>query len=217
MYIHYIWIGGEIPRKYKTNIDICTKLNPGYQVMLWRDQDIDRLLMDCDEEVRELYYKPRNFINKYALIKYTILNKFPGVYTDLDIRWKTGFTKIQQDQNKSNKPLILTYGTYTKYTLNGISRKVVDDPFLIANVPNLMGECIEYRKQRDGIERIDELTNEVHEVEPIGILLLNEWLYNNEIPHSAFDQVGYLDGKGYYGEHEAKATWSVSEASWLTR
>lgn len=84
--------------------------------------------------------------------------------------------------------------------------RVIDDPFIITNIPNLMGGCVEYRMQREGIERIDELTNEVHEVEPIGILLLNEWLYNNEISHSAFDQVGYLDGKGYYGEHEGKAT-----------
>jgi len=70
-----------------------------------------------------------------------------------------------------------------------------------------MEQCIEYRKERMGIERIDELTDKIHDVEPIGILLLNEWLYNNNIPHSAFDQEGYLDGRGYYGEHEAKASW----------
>ena len=207
MIIHYIWIGGDIPYKYQENIKACMKLNKGYELMVWQDQDIERLLASCSQDTQDLYKNPRNFINKYALIKYTILNKYPGVYTDLDIRWKTGFTKIQQDQNKSNKPLVLTYGTYTKYILNGINRRVVDDPFIIANAPNLMGECIEYRKQREGIERIDELTNKIHDVEPIGILLLNEWLYNNEIPHSAFDQVGYLDGRGYYGEHEGKATW----------
>ena len=209
MIIHYIWIGGEIPHKYRTNIDICTKLNPGYQVILWRDKDIDRLLMDCVEEVRELYYKPRNFINKYATIKYQVLSKYGGVYTDLDIKWKTPFTKIQQIHNPANdKALILSYGSYRKYILNGVNRRVVDDPFIISNIPNLMGRCIEYRKERGKEkERIDELTNEVHEVEPIGILLLNEWLYNNNIPFVAFDQEGYLDGRGYYGDHEAAATW----------
>ena len=207
MYIHYIWIGGEIPHKYKTNVDICTKLNPGYQVILWRDQDIERLLKDCEEDIQNLYHNARNFINKYATIKYTILSRYGGVYTDLDIKWNVGFTRIQQEQNPYHKPLILTYSDYPWYTLNGESKKMIDDPFIIANTTGLMGECIKYRKVREGRERVDHITNKLHSIEPIGTLLLAEWIYSNNIECSIFDQLGYLHWSGYYGEHDAKARW----------
>jgi len=97
------------------------------------------------KKIRKLYTNPRNFINKYATIKYEILSKYGGVYTDLDIKWKIPFTKIQQIHNPANNnPLIFSHGVYTRYYVKGIQKAVLDDPFIIANIPNLMGECLEY-------------------------------------------------------------------------
>ena len=42
--IHYIWIGSEIPTKYMSNIRSCSQLNPGYQIIYWKDNDIFNLI-----------------------------------------------------------------------------------------------------------------------------------------------------------------------------
>ncbi len=212
MLIHYIWLGGEIPYKYKANIDICYKLNPGYQIMVWQDGDVDRLMQDEEADIQELYHNPKNLINKYNLAKYTILKKYGGVYTDLDIKWKKPFSKIQEDNNYPGvNTIIVTHSAYPRYMIEGRIVKVLDDPFIIAP-PNIMKECIEYRKEREGKERTDILkpeSNEIHEIEPIGPFLLTEWIYNKKIKAGIINQEGYLDARGYYGEHEQRGMWKA--------
>lgn len=187
-------------------------LNKGYEFMIWQDGDVDRLMMEEEEDIQKLYTNPKNLINKYNLTKYTILKKYGGVYTDLDIEWRKSFNQVAADnQYPANKDIVLTHSAYPNYRIGNTIVKVLDDPFIITK-PGVMKGCLDYRKEREGKERIDALkdTNEIHEIEPIGPFLLTEWVYTKEIRASIINQEGYLDWNGYYGSHEQMAKWKAT-------
>ena len=210
MIIHYLWLGGDIPHRYQDNIRTCVALNKGYELMIWQDKDTDRLMQDEEADIQELYHNPKNLINKYNLTKYTILKKYGGVYTDLDIKWKKGFNQVAAENGFPNQvTTIVTHSAYPKFMIEGELKKVLDDPFIITQ-PGIFKDCIEYRKEREGKERTDALkpnTKEIHEIEPIGPFLLTEWIYYKNIRAAIINQEGYLDGRGYYGEHEQMGRW----------
>jgi len=214
MLIHYIWLGGDVPHRYKANVDICYKLNPGYQIMVWLDEDVDRLMKEEEEEIQKLYTNHKNLkynlINKYNLVKYTILKKYGGVYTDLDIKWKKSFNQIANENGyPEHTDVVLTHSAYPKFMIRGELMRVLDDPFIITK-QEVFRDCIEYRKEREGKERTDILkpeSKEIHTIEPIGPFLLTEWIYNKNIRVGIINQEGYLDARGYYGEHEQMARW----------
>lgn len=204
--IHTIWLGTDIPVRYQQNINILRKLNPNYPHIHWQDRDLPKILKEYDiEEV----HNSVNFISKFNLIKYTILDKYGGIYTDLDIKWKKSFDQIMYDHNfnTNNIDIILTHSAYSNFYIDDKHYNLLDDPFIISK-KGIMKDCIEYRNKRT--LRIDPDTNQVHKAEPIGPFLLSEWAYKNNIRMSVFNQDRYLDGNGYYGNHEQLGLWDTT-------
>lgn len=200
--IHTIWLGSDIPVRYQENINTLRRLNPHYQHIHWQDRDSEKLLSEYNliEE-----YNSLNFISKFNLVKYIVLDKFGGIYTDLDIKWKKPFDQIMADQNYGNSiDIILSHSMYPNFYIDDKPYHLLDDPFIIAR-QGIMKNCIEYRKKR--ILRIDPETNTIHKAEPIGPFLLSEWIYKNKIKIGVFNQERYLDGNGYYGNHEQLGLW----------
>lgn len=193
MMIHYIWIGGDIPVKYMPNIKLCAQLNPGYQITYWRDNDIASLISKFN--LIELY-NSLSLMGKCNLAKYTVLAKYGGIVTDLDIKWKKPFYQIKQDNNFPQVDLILTYP---------FTPELFDEAFIITK-PGLFNDCIEYSKQRVDL-KIDISTGRQHKLEPIGPFLLTEWINMKSINVSYFSQANYLDGNGHYGNHEQLGLW----------
>jgi hypothetical protein len=194
MMIHYIWIGGDIPVKYMSNIKTCSQLNNGYQITYWKDNDIISLISKLD--LIELY-NSLSFMGKCNLAKYAILAKYGGIVTDLDIKWKKPFYQIERDNNFPQADLIVTYP---------FTSDLFDEAFIIAK-PGLFNDCLEYSKQRTNL-KIDISTGEQHKLEPIGPFLLTEWINRKNINVSYFSQANYLDGNGHYGNHEQLGLWS---------
>ena len=99
MTIHFIWIGSNevVPQSYTFNYQKCIRLNPGYNYLLWKNEDCLKLLKRYDlvEQWSKL-----TFISKCNFLKYLILDKFGGIYTDFDIAWKIPFSKIMYDFGK---------------------------------------------------------------------------------------------------------------------
>lgn len=204
--IHTIWLGTDIPVRYQQNINILRKLNPNYPHIHWQDNDLSKILKEYDiEEV----YNSVNFISKFNLIKYTILDKYGGIYTDLDIKWKKPFDQIMYDHNfnTNNIDIILTHSLYPNFYIDNKLYNLLDDPFIISK-KGILKDCIEYRNKRT--LRIDPTTNQVHKAEPIGPFLLSEWAYKNNIRMSVFNQDRYLDINGYYGDHEQLGLWDTT-------
>ena len=147
--VHYIWIGGsEIPPNYLTNYQRCTQLNPYFNFKVWRNEECLQLvseygLMDI--------FSPLTFICKYNLIKYIILHKFGGIYTDFDIEWNISFDKIINEYIKSE-----------------VEKKTIQQP------------APEFQKASDTNEPAPSDTNEVADVKSSEILLtiLNQFKKN---------------------------------------
>ena len=104
--VHTIWLGSDIPVRYHNNIKIHQQLNPGFNFMHWSDNDIIQLL---DEYNLKNTYHSLSFMSKFNLAKYILLDKFGGIFTDLDIKWKKSFNQIMNDYNFNQVDLILTH------------------------------------------------------------------------------------------------------------
>ena len=170
--------------------------------MCWLDRDIERLFEKYG--VRDLAANI-TFISKCNLAKYVVLAEYGGIISDLDIKWKRSFTQIQLDVNFPSVDLVVTYPAIKEFYIAEKEVLVFDDPFIISK-PNLFKNCIDFRKKRP-ILRLDVETGQQHKVEPIGPFLLTEWIYSEQINIGYFSQVGYLDGNGYYGDHEQLGLW----------
>ena len=195
--VHYIWIGGsEIPPNYLTNYQRCTQLNPYFNFKVWRNEECLQLvseygLMDI--------FSPLTFICKYNLIKYIILHKFGGIYTDFDIEWNISFDKIINEYKFPDVDIVLSH-TLTP---------TMDDPFIITK-PNIFGSLINYCKNRTELKYDGELYMEtgkieIHKSEPFGPFGLTEWIKN--MNYTSFSQQSLLDSNGAYGIHSQKSGW----------
>jgi len=202
MIVHTMWLGSDIPVRYHSNIKIHQQLNNGFHFTHWSDNDIIRLLIEYD--LFDLY-NTLTFINKFNLAKYIILDKFGGVFTDLDIKWKKPFIQIMNEHNFDQVDLILTHLAHPNFYIDGKLTVLLDDPFIISK-PGILKQCVDYRLKRS--LRIDSQTNQTHKVEPIGPFLLTEWVYYNEIKIAMFNQENNLDWNGHYGYHEQLGLWS---------
>ena len=138
MTIHFIWIGSNevVPQSYTFNYQKCIRLNPGYNYLLWKNEDCLKLLKRYDlvEQWSKL-----TFISKCNFLKYLILDKFGGIYTDFDIAWKIPFSKIMYDFGFPQKDIILTSVSNSYVYKDGIG-PLMDDPFIISK-PNILGNC----------------------------------------------------------------------------
>ena len=202
MEIHYIWIGNSnIPKKYISNYQKCVDLNKGFKFNIWQTEECLKLI-----EYYDLgnIFSSLSFISKCNLLKYVVLQKYGGIYTDFDITWKQPFAKIMNDFNFPNVDVVLT--STNENTL-------IDDPFIISK-PNIFGSCITYCKNRTNLKydgEIYEKTKQlvVHSLEPFGPFGLTEWLNVNQINYSYFPQEILLNSNGFLGIHEQKSIWKA--------
>jgi hypothetical protein len=200
MEVHYIWIGNsDIPKKYVLNYQKCVGLNKNFKFNIWQTEE-------CLELVNyyglEGIFGSLSFISKCNLLKYLILQKHGGIYTDFDITWKQPFVKIMNDFNFFKVDVLLT-------ATNGGT--LMDDPFIISK-SNIFGDCVSYCKNRTNLKYDGELykkTGELktHPLEPFGPFGLTEWLNNKKINYSYFPQDTLLDNNGFLGIHEQKSIW----------
>jgi hypothetical protein len=200
--VHYIWIGGEIHQKYLTNYQKCVRLNPSFNFKIWRN---DECLALIEEYGLMETFTPLSFICKYNMIKYLILHKFGGIYTDFDINWKLSFSKIMNDNG---------FPHYVDMVLSAVPPMyVLDDPFIISK-PNIFGGCVNYCKNKDKKDWVVDgdlhlRTGEIkiHSAEPFGPFSLTEWANKNQINYRYFLQDAFLDRNGFYGDHQQVNTW----------
>ena len=200
--VHYIWIGNNnIPDKYLLNFKKCVDLNRQFSFTIWKNEDCLQLIREYELED---IFTSLSFICRCNLLKYLILHKFGGIYTDFDIAWKQPFVKIINDFNFPIVDLILT--STNENTL-------MDDPFIISK-PNILGNCIAYCRRRtklkydgEAYERTKQLV--VHKLEPFGPFGLTEWLDFDKVNYSYFPQATLLDNKGFFGIHEQKSYWKL--------
>ena len=104
--IHQIWIGGPLPEMYNEIQKTWAALHPDWEYILWTDEKIAELQL-----VNQRWYDLiQNNGFKADLARYEILNRFGGVYVDMDA--------------ECIKPLDTLHYRYNFYT--GIARNSLD-------------------------------------------------------------------------------------------
>lgn len=83
--LHLIWIGPHEPpwaciETWRTEL---VHAYPGWEVRLWRDRDLDELLLVN----RDAYERTASLCGKADIARYEILHRFGGVYVDADSVW----------------------------------------------------------------------------------------------------------------------------------
>ena len=85
MYIHFIWLGGELPEEYESIIQGWRVLNPRHTIFVWGDKEAKQFIDEyADDTFKEMYKKCDNFGKKSDVLRYLILDNIGGVYSDID-------------------------------------------------------------------------------------------------------------------------------------
>jgi hypothetical protein len=156
------------------------------------------------------YFATLPFICKCNLLKYLVLHKEGGVYSDFDIKWNRPVSKIINDY-PLNVDILATIQTTGGMTVKGELVSIIDDPFIVAK-PNLMGQCITFCQNRttfvdDGDLFTSEGVRQRHKLEPVGPFGLTEWIVTTKQNIAVFPQKDLLDVNGWYGSHTQNMNW----------
>ncbi|KAL7674930.1 hypothetical protein ACOME3_001202 [Neoechinorhynchus agilis] len=90
-FIHMIWLQGEPPDKYKTNVDECMALNPSWSLSMWTNvKIIDMMEMEYSNFVD--LYDELAINEKTDLARFMILHSRGGIYLDIDHKCLKTFT-----------------------------------------------------------------------------------------------------------------------------
>ncbi len=78
--IHQIWLGGELPDKFRGFVDTWKKHHPTWEHKFWTDKDVDSITI----ERRDVFNAATNLGQKSDILRYEILRQQGGVYVDTD-------------------------------------------------------------------------------------------------------------------------------------
>ncbi len=90
--IHFIWLGGALPDKYKPFIESAKELHPGWEIILWTDETVKNLkLMN-----QELFDATANYGEKADILRIELLFMYGGTYFDVDVKCIKPFGNLRR-------------------------------------------------------------------------------------------------------------------------
>lgn len=78
--IHQIWIGGEVPERFKKLMETWKEKHPDWEYKLWTDEDIKTFVF----EEPTTFFRAENVGAKSDIWRYEILQQQGGIYVDID-------------------------------------------------------------------------------------------------------------------------------------
>jgi mannosyltransferase OCH1-like enzyme len=95
--IHQTWKTTIVPEQWQSSVEKYRALTAhGFKYILWSDQDNRNLIRDHYPWFLEQYDKYEYGIQRADAIRYFILHRYGGVYSDLDIRPKASFVELYE-------------------------------------------------------------------------------------------------------------------------
>lgn len=84
--IHFIWLGNQpMPKISDTCINSWKTLMPDYTIKIWNDWDVSLL----GTEFKDVFDYEKVYSFKCDVLRVAIINKFGGIYSDLDLELLT--------------------------------------------------------------------------------------------------------------------------------
>jgi len=142
--IHQIWFQGEkqIPEHLRVFHNGWHTMNPSFEIILWDEPAIKRLLTNCDNSVRSLYDSYPYMIQKIDLAKYIILYSYGGIYIDMDMKPLRPIedTFLNYDIIISKIPFNIIYNILFSFIGHDINKDIINNGviFSVARHPGLL-------------------------------------------------------------------------------
>lgn len=109
--IHQIWFQGEdqIPANLLPYHTSWKKYNPEYEVRVWDQTQIEALINQLENWIKECYFSYKKMIQKIDFAKYAILYTYGGIYMDMDVEC---FKSLNNTPGLNESDLIVTNMTF---------------------------------------------------------------------------------------------------------
>ena len=78
--IHQIWLGSELPERFKGYQRNWRKIHPDWEYKLWTDREVE----DFEFDSADLFHNTDCFGQKSDLLRAEILHRYGGLYIDVD-------------------------------------------------------------------------------------------------------------------------------------
>jgi len=88
--MHQIWLGGSVPEIYNFYIDTLKEANPDWVHFLWTDADVEGFGL----KNKGLFGNTKNLGSKSDMFRYEILERFGGIYLDVDFYGVGSFNEL---------------------------------------------------------------------------------------------------------------------------
>jgi len=79
--LHYVWVGGEMPRKQRAYIDSWRTTNPDYEIVGWNEENIDLTLPPIAHA-----YARRRWSTVADIVRLMAVHEQGGIYLDTDFQ-----------------------------------------------------------------------------------------------------------------------------------
>ena len=150
--IHYIWIGGEIPKNIEAQIKKNSKFFKGYEVKIWTEENMPKL-----NEFAKRAYKEKQWAFVSDYLRFEILKEHGGIYLDTDM------DVLKPLDDLLNQPFFSGWDRTGKYVYAGIVAVEANHIYISAIVtkyneivigsyptsPEIMTECYnEYEEKK---------------------------------------------------------------------
>ena len=91
--IHQIWLGPKtLPHYFWEYKKTWEQQHPDWEYRLWQDKDVENL----DFELKDLFLRSSNYGEKADILRAELLDRFGGLYVDVDIECKKSFDELHE-------------------------------------------------------------------------------------------------------------------------
>lgn len=128
--LHHIWFQGidSIPEPYKTNIEKCAKMNPGWKHMIWTDASLRQECYRFSDACGLVYDQYAIMHQKIDLGRYVVVCNYGGISLDADANCVRPLDTIEYPKDKLLISLLaLTW--YEKLVWNPINNATIYSPY----------------------------------------------------------------------------------------
>jgi mannosyltransferase OCH1-like enzyme len=193
--IHQIWIGPyNIPRREKLCIEKIKIYQSDFEYKLWNNDN----LPEIPKEIKDIYDflgERKDYVHQADILRMFLINKFGGVYMDVDFEFISGLTKFELEKYKAF--FCTHYGDVDTYP-NGIFGMEANHPisnFLLKDAiesfpkrywygPSWLGQSIKEYFGINGIISHEKLAERYFE--PNNIFHINyDYFHHNHYYHHA--------------------------------
>ncbi len=223
--IHVMWLGGKLPSEFEAYVASWKKYHPRWTTLFWTDNPLnydqgtetfysfvdlkkrlksvkggERLVINTSNlayKNKEFYDKAINYGEKSDILKWEIVYRFGGVYTDIDF--------------ECLRPLDVFHHTFDFYTgIQPLDTNMVQlGAALYGAIPHhpVLKACVETIKNNQSINQIVVKTGPIHFTKVFIPLAGKTGLCDVALPSSYFYPCGY-EQRG-----TAKEKWCKNESS----